>query len=92
MSVFTYKDDFSLTFGNDVVITSVCVCVLLLLLLLFVLLFVLFVVCFPDKVLLHRSGCPGTHYIDGTGVRFTEIDFAFASQVVLLKVCATMPS
>lgn len=88
MSAFTSKDGFSLTFGNDVIMASVCVCVLLL----FVLLFVLFVVCFPDKVLLHRSGCPGTHYIDGTGVRFTEIDFAFASQVVLLKVCATVPS
>jgi hypothetical protein len=43
----------------------------------------------PDRVSLYSPGWPGTHSVDQAGLRNPP---AFASQVLELKVCATMPS
>jgi hypothetical protein len=54
----------------------------------FVLLFVCLFYFFRDRVSLCSLGCPGTHSVDQAGL---ELRDASASQVLRLKVCATMP-
>jgi hypothetical protein len=51
---------------------------------------VVFVV-FQDRVSLCSPGCPGTHSVDQPGLELKNPP-AFASQVLGLKACATMPS
>jgi hypothetical protein len=53
-------------------------------------LFVCLFVCFPDRVSLYSPGCPGTHSVDQAGLELRNPP-ASASQVLGLKVCATMP-
>jgi hypothetical protein len=53
-------------------------------------LFVLFFVFFRDRVSLCSLGCPGTHFVDQAGLDLRDPP-ASASQVLGLKVCATMP-
>jgi hypothetical protein len=44
---------------------------------------------FPrDRVSLCSLGCPGTHFVDQTGLKLRNQP-AFASRVLELKVCAT---
>jgi hypothetical protein len=46
---------------------------------------------FPrDRVSLCSPGCPGTHFVDQAGLELRNPP-ASASQVLELKVCATMP-
>jgi hypothetical protein len=45
---------------------------------------------FRDRVSLCSSGCPGTHSVDQAGLKLRNLP-ASASQVLGLKVCATMP-
>jgi hypothetical protein len=45
---------------------------------------------FRDRVSLCSSGCPGTHFVDQTGLELGNLP-ASASQVLGLKACATMP-
>jgi hypothetical protein len=52
--------------------------------------FVLFCFVFQDKVSLCSPGCPGTHFVDQAGLELRNLS-ASASQVLGLKVCATMP-
>ena len=45
-----------------------------------------------DRVSLYSFGCPGTHFVDQAVLELRELLVsAFASQVLGLKVCATMP-
>jgi hypothetical protein len=55
---------------------------------LFIYLFIYFV--FRDRVSLYSPGCPGTHFVDQTGLELRNPP-ASASQVLGLKACATMP-
>jgi hypothetical protein len=43
---------------------------------------------FRDRVSLYSPGCPGTHFVEQTGLRNQP---ASASQVLGLKACATTP-
>jgi hypothetical protein len=43
-----------------------------------------------DRVSLYSPGCPGTHFIDQTGLELRNPP-AYASQVLGLKACATTP-
>jgi hypothetical protein len=61
-----------------------------LLLLLLLLLLFCFVLVFQDRVSLCSSGCPGTHFVEQAGLELRNLP-ASASQVLGLKVCATMP-
>jgi hypothetical protein len=45
---------------------------------------------FRDRVSLCSPGCPGTHSVDQAGLELRNLP-ASASQVLGLKVCATMP-
>jgi hypothetical protein len=45
---------------------------------------------FRDRVSLYIPGCPGTHSVDQAGLELRNLP-ASASQVLGLKVCATMP-
>jgi hypothetical protein len=45
---------------------------------------------FSQGVSLCSPGCPGTHFVDQAGLELRNLP-AFASQVLGLKVCATMP-
>jgi hypothetical protein len=45
---------------------------------------------FRDRISLYSSGCPGTHFVDQTGLELRNPP-ASASQVLGLKVCATTP-
>jgi hypothetical protein len=45
---------------------------------------------FRDRVSLCSLGCPGTHFVDQTGLELRNLP-ASASQVLGLKVCATTP-
>jgi hypothetical protein len=56
----------------------------------FFLFFFLFVLVFRDRVSLCCPGCPGTHSVDQAGLQLRNPP-ASASQVLGLKVCATMP-
>jgi hypothetical protein len=49
-----------------------------------------FVFVFRDRVSLCSPGCPGTHSVDQAGLELRNPP-ASASQVLGLKVCATMP-
>jgi hypothetical protein len=53
-------------------------------------LFVLFCFVFRDRVSLCSPGSPGTHSVDQAGLELRNPP-ASASQVLGLKVCATMP-
>jgi hypothetical protein len=53
--------------------------------------FCLFVFVFRDGVSLYSPGCPGTHFVDQTGLELRNLP-ASASWVLGLKACATMPS
>jgi hypothetical protein len=44
-----------------------------------------------DRVSLYSPGCPGTHSVDQVGLKIRNPPSS-ASQVLGLKVCATMPS
>jgi hypothetical protein len=46
---------------------------------------------FRDRVSLYSPGCPGTHSVDQADLKLRNLP-AFASQVLGLKACATMPS
>jgi hypothetical protein len=46
---------------------------------------------FRDRVSLYSPGCPGTHFVDQAGLELRNPP-AFASRVLGLKACATMPS
>jgi hypothetical protein len=53
----------------------------------------LFVFCFlfsRDRVSLYSTGCPGTHFVDQSGLELRN-PTASASQVLGLKACATTP-
>jgi hypothetical protein len=50
----------------------------------------LFVCLFRDRVSLCSPGCPGFHSVDQAGLELRNSP-ASASQVLGLKVCATMP-
>jgi hypothetical protein len=53
--------------------------------------FILFFCCFfRDRVSLCSPGCPGTHFVDQTGLELRNPP-ASASQVLGLKACATTP-
>ena len=58
--------------------------------------FICFVFClfvclfFRDRVSLCSPGCPETHSVDQAGLELRNLP-AFASQVLGLKACATMP-
>ena len=56
-------------------------------------LFVLFcfVLFFQDRVFMYSPGCPGIHSVDQAGLKLRNSP-ASVSQVLGLKVCATMPS
>jgi hypothetical protein len=43
---------------------------------------------FQDRVSLSSPGCPGTHFVDQTGLKLRNPP-ASASQVLRLKACAT---
>jgi hypothetical protein len=43
---------------------------------------------FRDRVSLYSPGCPGTHFVDQTGLKLRNPP-ASASQVLGLKACAT---
>jgi hypothetical protein len=43
-----------------------------------------------DRVSLYSPGCPGTHFVDQAGLKLRNLPVS-ASQVLELKVCATMP-
>jgi hypothetical protein len=58
---------------------------------LFVFVFVFVLFCFVRRVSLYCPGCPGTHSIDQAGLELRNPP-ASVSQVLGLKVCATMPS
>jgi hypothetical protein len=45
---------------------------------------------FRDRVSLYSPGCPGTHFVDQTGLKLRNLP-ASASRVLGLKVCATTP-
>jgi hypothetical protein len=45
---------------------------------------------FRDRVSLYSPGCPGTHFVDQAALELRNLP-ASASQVLGLKVCATMP-
>jgi hypothetical protein len=45
---------------------------------------------FRDRVSLYSPGCPGTHSVDQAGLELRNPP-ASASQVLGLKMCATMP-
>jgi hypothetical protein len=45
---------------------------------------------FRDRVSLYRPGCPGTHFVDQTGLELRNPPVP-ASQVLGLKACTTMP-
>jgi hypothetical protein len=47
-------------------------------------------VLFRDRVSLCSPGCPATHFVDQAGFKLRNLPVS-ASQVVGLKVCATMP-
>jgi hypothetical protein len=49
------------------------------------------VVGFQDRVSLYSPGCPGTHFVDQTGLKLRNLP-ASASQVLGLKACATTPT
>jgi hypothetical protein len=49
-----------------------------------------FCFCFRNRVSLYSPGCSGTHSIDQAGLELRNLP-ASASQVLELKVCATMP-
>jgi hypothetical protein len=57
---------------------------------LFIYLFIYFLVFFQDRVSLCSPGCSGTHSVDQAGLELRNLP-ASASQVLGLKVCATMP-
>jgi hypothetical protein len=58
---------------------------------LFVLFFCFFVcLFFRDRVSLYSSGCPGTHFVDQTGLELRNPPVS-ASRVLGLKACATTP-
>jgi hypothetical protein len=44
---------------------------------------------FRDRVSLYSPGCPGTHFVEQAGLELRNLP-ASASQVLGLKVCATM--
>ena len=48
------------------------------------------VVVFRDRVSLYSPGCPGTHFVDQSGLELRNPP-ASASQVLGLKACSTMP-
>jgi hypothetical protein len=50
-----------------------------------------FFLVFRDRVSLCSPGCPGTHFVDQAGLQLRNPP-ASASQVLGLKVCATMPA
>jgi hypothetical protein len=50
----------------------------------------LFVLVFRDRVSLCSPGCPGTHFADQAGLELRNPP-ASASQVLVLKACATTP-
>jgi hypothetical protein len=56
----------------------------------FVFLFLFFFLVFRDRVSLCRSGCPGTHFVDQSGLELRNPP-ASASRVLGLKACATTP-
>jgi hypothetical protein len=45
---------------------------------------------FQDRVSLYSPGCPGTHFVDQTGLELRNPP-ASASRVLGLKACATTP-
>jgi hypothetical protein len=45
---------------------------------------------FRDRVSLYSPGCPGTHFVDQTGLQLRNPP-ASASRVLRLKACATKP-
>ena len=45
---------------------------------------------FLDRVSLYSPGCPGTHFVDQSGLELRNPP-ASASQVLGLKACSTMP-
>jgi hypothetical protein len=45
---------------------------------------------FRDRVSLYSPGCPGTHFVDQTGLELRNL-LASASRVLGLKACATTP-
>jgi hypothetical protein len=45
---------------------------------------------FLDRVSLYSPGCPGIHFVDQAGLKLRNLP-ASASQVLGLKVCATIP-
>jgi hypothetical protein len=49
-----------------------------------------FVFVFRDRVSLCSPGCPGTHFVDQTGLELRNPP-ASASRVLGLKACATTP-
>jgi hypothetical protein len=50
----------------------------------------LFFFFFWDRVSLYSPGCPRTHSVDQAGLQLRNLPIS-ASQVLGLKVCATMP-
>jgi hypothetical protein len=57
----------------------------------FVVVVVVVVVVFETGFLcMYSSGCPGTHFVDQAGLELRNLP-ASASQMLGLKVCATMP-
>jgi hypothetical protein len=50
-----------------------------------------FFLVFQDMVSLYSPGCPGTHFVDQAGLELRNPP-AYASQVLGLKACATMPA
>jgi hypothetical protein len=52
--------------------------------------FFFFFLVFRDRVSLCSPGCPGTHSVDQAGLELRNPP-ASASQVLGIKVCATMP-
>jgi hypothetical protein len=53
--------------------------------------FVLGFFVFRDRVCLYSPGCPETHFVDQSGLELRNLP-ASASQVLVLKACATMSS
>jgi hypothetical protein len=49
-----------------------------------------FFLVFRDRISLYSPDCPGTHFVDQAGLKLRNPP-ASASQVLGLKVCATMP-
>jgi hypothetical protein len=52
--------------------------------------FIYFIMVFRDRVPLCSFGCPGTHFVDQAGLKLRNPP-ASASQMLGLKVCATIP-